>query len=107
MVVLTLWRREQLLTRIAEACLRQGHYHLACKKFTQAGDKRRGMRALLRSGDKDKIVFFATVSRREEAHAAPCQQRSARLRRPSGAQTLSFQTSMDRMVVDARPILAP
>lgn len=52
-----------MLLRIGEACLRQGAYHLACKKFTQAGDRKRGMRALLRSGDKDKIIFFAGVSR--------------------------------------------
>jgi len=60
--------RERVLLRVAEACMRQGQFHLACKKFTQAGDKRRGMRALLRSGDKDKIVFFAGVSRDREVY---------------------------------------
>merc|ERR1719240_1167719 len=60
--------RERMLLRIGEACLRQGAYHLACKKFTQAGDRKRGMRALLRSGDKDKIIFFAGVSRDREVY---------------------------------------
>jgi hypothetical protein len=47
----------------AIACLQvakaQGLYHLACKKYTQAGDRLRAMRALIKSGDVEKIVFFA------------------------------------------------
>jgi hypothetical protein len=42
-----------------QAAKAQGLYHLACKKYTQAGDRLRAMRALIKSGDVEKIVFFA------------------------------------------------
>jgi len=60
--------RQALLLQIAKCCKRQGNYHLACKKYTQAGDKVKGMRCLLKSGDTDKIVFFAGVSRAREIY---------------------------------------
>lgn len=31
--------RKELLERIADCCMRQGNYHLATKKYTQAGNK--------------------------------------------------------------------
>lgn len=45
--------------QVAKICKRQGNYHLACKKYTQAGDKVKAMKCLLKSGDTEKIVFFA------------------------------------------------
>uniref|UniRef100_H2Z486 Uncharacterized protein n=1 Tax=Ciona savignyi TaxID=51511 RepID=H2Z486_CIOSA len=56
-------QRERLLSKLAGCCMNQGEYHLACKKYTQAGDKEKAMRALLKSGDTEKIIFFAGVSR--------------------------------------------
>ena len=47
------------LLKLADLCLRQAQYHLACKKYTQAGDKLLAMRALIRSEDVDKIIYFA------------------------------------------------
>ncbi|TDG98122.1 hypothetical protein EPR50_G00215260 [Perca flavescens] len=58
--------RKELLERIADCCMRQGNYHLATKKYTQAGNKSKAMRALLKSGDTEKIVFFANVCRQKE-----------------------------------------
>ncbi|GAB5583228.1 intraflagellar transport protein 140 homolog isoform X1 [Prionailurus iriomotensis] len=60
--------RRQLLEQIANCCMRQGSYHLATKKYTQAGNKLKAMRALLKSGDTEKIVFFAGVSRQKEIY---------------------------------------
>uniref|UniRef100_A0A8C1ZWN1 Intraflagellar transport protein 140 homolog n=1 Tax=Cyprinus carpio TaxID=7962 RepID=A0A8C1ZWN1_CYPCA len=60
--------RKELLEKIAECCMRQGNYHLATKKYTQAGNKIKAMRALLKSGDTEKIVFFAGVSRQKEIY---------------------------------------
>uniref|UniRef100_A0A673Y600 Intraflagellar transport 140 n=1 Tax=Salmo trutta TaxID=8032 RepID=A0A673Y600_SALTR len=60
--------RKELLERIADCCMRQGNYHLATKKYTQAGNKLKAMRALLKSGDTEKIVFFAGVSRQKEIY---------------------------------------
>uniref|UniRef100_A0A8C5R4T8 Intraflagellar transport 140 n=1 Tax=Leptobrachium leishanense TaxID=445787 RepID=A0A8C5R4T8_9ANUR len=60
--------RKDLLERIADCCMRQGSYHLATKKYTQAGNKVKAMRSLLKSGDTEKIVFFAGVSRQREIY---------------------------------------
>uniref|UniRef100_A0A8C6CIM6 Intraflagellar transport 140 n=1 Tax=Moschus moschiferus TaxID=68415 RepID=A0A8C6CIM6_MOSMO len=60
--------RRALLEQIAGCCMRQGSYHLATKKYTQAGDRLKAMRALLKSGDTEKIVFFAGVSRQKEIY---------------------------------------
>ncbi|VTJ61863.1 Hypothetical predicted protein [Marmota monax] len=60
--------RRELLEQIANCCMRQGNYHLATKKYTQAGSKLKAMRALLKSGDTEKIVFFAGVSRQKEIY---------------------------------------
>ncbi len=53
----------ELLNEVASVCYRQGNYHLATKKWTQAGNRLQAMKALLKSGDTDKIIFFANVSR--------------------------------------------
>jgi len=58
--------RSALLFKLAKCCKRQGNYHLACKKYTQAGDKIKAMKALIKSGDTEKISFFANVSRKKE-----------------------------------------
>ncbi|KAJ3331298.1 hypothetical protein HDU76_003527 [Blyttiomyces sp. JEL0837] len=50
------------LVDVAEVCLQQRSYHLACKKFSQAGERVKAMKALLKSGDTDRIIFFANVS---------------------------------------------
>ncbi|TPX54243.1 hypothetical protein PhCBS80983_g05995 [Powellomyces hirtus] len=53
---------KQLLTQIADVCMAQQKWSLACKKYTQAGERLKAMQALLKSGDTDKIIFFANVS---------------------------------------------
>ncbi|KYM98003.1 PREDICTED: intraflagellar transport protein 140 homolog [Cyphomyrmex costatus] len=60
--------RISILEKIAEITFDQGNYHLATKKFTQAGNKLRAMKALLKSGDTEKICFFAQVSRNREIY---------------------------------------
>ncbi|CAL8073471.1 unnamed protein product [Calicophoron daubneyi] len=60
--------RSSILIELGELCMAQGQYHLACKKFTQAGSRISAMKALLRSGDTDKIIFFANVSKQKEIY---------------------------------------
>ena len=55
--------RVELLLKLALCCEKRGGYQLAAKKYTQAGDKLKAMQALLKSGDTEKIVFFANVAR--------------------------------------------
>ena len=48
-----------LLLKIAKLAKTQGSFQLACKKYTQAGAKVKAMKALLNTGDTEKIRFFA------------------------------------------------
>jgi intraflagellar transport protein 140 len=56
-------KRDTVLTRIATLCHDQRSYHLACKKFTQAGDKERAMKCLLKSDDTEKITAYASMTK--------------------------------------------
>ncbi|XP_037936551.1 intraflagellar transport protein 140 homolog [Teleopsis dalmanni] len=60
--------RIYILTQLGELLQQQGDYHAATKKFTQAGDKVRGMKCLLKSGNTEKIIFFANMSRQREVY---------------------------------------
>jgi intraflagellar transport protein 140 len=60
--------RSQILNDIAKLCKKQGSFQLACKKFTQAGDKSKAMKSLLKSGDTEKIIFFAGTARQPEIY---------------------------------------
>jgi intraflagellar transport protein 140 len=53
-----------------QAAKAQGLFHLACKKYSQAGDRLKAVRALIKSCDTDKIIFFAGEP--------PCQARITR-----------------------------
>uniref|UniRef100_A0A914H1B1 Intraflagellar transport protein 140 n=1 Tax=Globodera rostochiensis TaxID=31243 RepID=A0A914H1B1_GLORO len=55
--------RCNLLEQIARCSLQQGNYHFAAKKFTQAGNKLEAMRALLKSGDSQRVILFAQTAR--------------------------------------------
>ncbi|XP_050430289.1 intraflagellar transport protein 140 homolog isoform X2 [Adelges cooleyi] len=57
-----------ILEKLAECALMQANYHIAAKKFTQAGKKVKAMKALLKSGDTEKVIFFANVSRQPETY---------------------------------------
>merc|ERR1712232_908307 len=61
-------KRSEILSHIAKLCKRQGSFQLACKKFTQAGDKLKAMQSLLKSGDTEKIVFFAGTARQADIY---------------------------------------
>ena len=60
--------RNDLLEKIADVCLAQGSYQLATRKYTQAGSKVKAMKALLKCGDTEKIVFFAQRCRQKEIY---------------------------------------
>ena len=61
-------RRLALLLKVAKACRQQGSFHLATRKYTQAGDRVKAMKCLLKSGDTEKVIFFANVSRTREIY---------------------------------------
>merc|ERR1712050_200868 len=53
---------------MARLCKKQGSFQLACKKFTQAGDKLKAMKSLLQSQDTEKIIFFAGTARQPDIY---------------------------------------
>merc|ERR1712196_262173 len=54
---------KDLVLKLARVCKKQGSYHLAARKYTQGGDRLKAMKCLLKSGETEKIVFFANCSR--------------------------------------------
>jgi intraflagellar transport protein 140 len=60
--------RNSILLRIAKLCKKQGLFQLACKKYTQAGDKSKAMKTLLQSNDTEKIIFFAGTARQADVY---------------------------------------
>ena len=60
--------RETLLVSLAELLRDQGSYQLACKKFTQAGDSVSAIKCLIRSGDVDKVLYYANMSKKGDVY---------------------------------------
>ncbi|KAG5176880.1 putative intraflagellar transport protein 140 [Tribonema minus] len=60
--------RTQLLQELAQCCKRQGSYHLACKKYTQAGERLKAMKCLLKTGDTKSIIYYASVGRSRDMY---------------------------------------
>lgn len=59
--------RKMLLEKMGESLTYQGSYQLAAKKYTQAGNKIQAMKSLLKSGDTEKIKFYADICRHRES----------------------------------------
>eukprot|EP00040_Diaphanoeca_grandis_P025866 m.144006 g.144006 ORF g.144006 m.144006 type:complete len:1357 (-) comp30348_c0_seq2:45-4115(-) len=60
--------RNKILERVGDMCVEQGSFSIASKKYTQAGDRLKAMRALLKCGDTAKIMFFASKSKTKEIY---------------------------------------
>lgn len=60
--------REEILKKLAHLCKDQGSYHLACKKYTQAGDHIRAIKCLLKSSDTEKIIYYANMTKKKEIY---------------------------------------
>ena len=42
-----LFSRDRLLVKLGDCCMKQAEYHLACQKYTQAGDKEKVIKFLI------------------------------------------------------------
>jgi intraflagellar transport protein 140 len=56
------------LRSIAAICKAQGNHILACKKFTEGGDRSSAMKCLLLTGDTKNIISYAFTSRTKEVY---------------------------------------
>ena len=60
--------RKEILKDLARALKKQGSFILASKKYTQAGDRIRAMKCLVRGGDTKAVIQFASISRNGEIY---------------------------------------
>ncbi|CAM9516830.1 unnamed protein product, partial [Phaeothamnion confervicola] len=60
--------RTAVLLALARCCKQQGSWHLACKKYTQAGDRLKAIKCLLRSGDTENVLYYARKSRSADVY---------------------------------------
>jgi len=60
--------RKEILADLAKALKKQGSFTLASKKYTQAGDRVRAIKCLVRSGDTKAVIQFASISRSVEIY---------------------------------------
>merc|ERR1711871_895620 len=60
--------RKEALKDLAKALKRQGNFLLASKKYTQAGDRVKAIKCLVRSGDTKAVIQFASISRSPEIY---------------------------------------
>lgn len=60
--------RKEILLDLAKALKKQGSFTLASKKYTQAGDRVRAIKCLVRGGDTKAVIQFASISRNAEIY---------------------------------------
>ncbi len=60
--------RKEILLNLAKALKKQGSYNLAYKKYTQAGDRLRAIKCLIRGGNTKAVIEFASISRSPEIY---------------------------------------
>ena len=60
--------RKEILQDLAGALKKEGNFIAASKKYTQAGDRLRAVKCLLRVGDTKAVIQFANISRNEEIY---------------------------------------
>ena len=53
---------------IGGICETQGNFKLACKIYTQGGDRIRAMKCLLKTGNTKNIITYATAARKSEIY---------------------------------------
>lgn len=56
------------LHTLAKVAKDQGSYHLACKLYTKAGDRMKAIKSLIRSGDTERVIFYASASRNRDVY---------------------------------------
>lgn len=79
--------RREILKDLAKALKKQGAFTLASKKYTQAGDRVRAIKCLVRSGDTKAVIQFASISRNSEIYTLAANY----------LQQMNWRESMDIM----------
>ena len=56
------------LELIGDAAFDQRLYTIAAKKFTEANNRMKAMKALMKSGDTQRVIFFANIQKQKETY---------------------------------------
>lgn len=51
---------ERTLLSVAKACKKQGSFHLAAKKYSEAGFREKAVKSLIKARDIEKCILFAS-----------------------------------------------
>lgn len=54
---------DKLISSLADLSLKQGKYLIAAKLFNSTGDRMNSIKALIRSGDTEKVIKYANIAR--------------------------------------------
>ena len=60
-------RRRDVVLLLAQCLSDQQQYQLACKKYTQSGDKIKAIQCLIKAGDSKKVMHYAAKTKSREA----------------------------------------
>lgn len=94
--------RSEILARIAQLCKKQGTFQLACKKFTQAGDKLKATWRIFNTPTSRQCVLHVRVVLRVRAHSGRFARRGVQvcrippwrsIKRECAARTLRHRRS--------------
>lgn len=66
--IMSIEERTKVLLEVARALKKQGSFQLACKKYTQAGDRSRALKCLFKLGDTKTIVYYASKTRHRDIY---------------------------------------
>jgi len=61
-------QRTKVLMEVGTCLRKQKNYHLACKKFTQAGDRVRAIECLIKDHATKKVIYYASKTKRKEIY---------------------------------------
>ena len=56
------------LELIGDAAFDQRLYTIAAKKYTEANNRTKAMKALMKSGDTQRVIFFANIQKQRETY---------------------------------------
>eukprot|EP00924_Labyrinthula_sp_SR-Ha-C_P008375 maker-scaffold_11-snap-gene-11.29-mRNA-1 protein AED:0.01 eAED:0.04 QI:0/0/0/1/1/1/3/0/1566 len=66
--ILNSWKRKEILEEVGAVCEAQKSFHLAARKYTEAGNRIQAVKCLIKSNDVDKILYYARQAKNIEVY---------------------------------------
>jgi len=61
-------QRKAVLMHLAKCLIEQQQYQLACKKYTQCGEKLKAIQCLIKAGDTTKVIYYASKTKNKDTY---------------------------------------